>query len=100
MSQSGAVGCAAFSHLVDNRFKLQAVGRDTDSCQQVGLFLLIALMVFVFYNDIYRLFDPGRGMPYAFPCVTILPIQSWIECPRGVNQTFEFYLRFHCLPNV
>ncbi len=31
--------------------------------QQVGLFLLIALMVFVFYNDIYRLIDPGHGMP-------------------------------------
>ncbi len=31
--------------------------------QQVGLFLLILLMVFVFYNDIYRLVYPGRGMP-------------------------------------
>ncbi len=31
--------------------------------QQVGLFLLIVLMVFVFYNDIYRLVDPGHGMP-------------------------------------
>lgn len=31
--------------------------------QQVGLFLLLVLMVFVFYNDIYRLIDPGHGMP-------------------------------------
>jgi regulator of sigma E protease len=37
--------------------------RKREVAQQVGLFLLIALMVFVFYNDIYRLFDPGRGMP-------------------------------------
>jgi regulator of sigma E protease len=31
--------------------------------QQVGLFLLIVLMVFVFYNDIYRLVSPGKGFP-------------------------------------
>jgi regulator of sigma E protease len=31
--------------------------------QQVGLFLLILLMVFVFYNDIYRLVAPGQGLP-------------------------------------
>ncbi|MBW1979735.1 MAG: RIP metalloprotease RseP [Deltaproteobacteria bacterium] len=31
--------------------------------QQVGLFLLIALMVFVFYNDIYRLVYPGKALP-------------------------------------
>jgi regulator of sigma E protease len=31
--------------------------------QQVGLFLLILLMVFVFYNDIYRLVAPGQGFP-------------------------------------
>jgi regulator of sigma E protease len=31
--------------------------------QQVGLFLLIVLMVFVFYNDIYRLVTPGKGFP-------------------------------------
>jgi regulator of sigma E protease len=31
--------------------------------QQVGLFLLILLMVFVFYNDIYRLVVPGQGLP-------------------------------------
>jgi regulator of sigma E protease len=37
--------------------------RKREVAQQVGLFLLIALMVFVFYNDIYRLFDPSRGMP-------------------------------------
>lgn len=37
--------------------------RKREVAQHVGLFLLIALMVFVFYNDIYRLFDPGRGMP-------------------------------------
>jgi hypothetical protein len=27
------------------------------------LFLLILLMVFVFYNDIYRLVAPGQGLP-------------------------------------
>lgn len=37
--------------------------RKREVAQHVGLFLLIALMVFVFYNDIYRLFDPSRGMP-------------------------------------
>lgn len=37
--------------------------RKREMAQQVGLFLLILLMVFVFYNDIYRLFSPGRGMP-------------------------------------
>ena len=31
--------------------------------QQVGLFLLILLMVFVFYNDIYRLVYPGKAVP-------------------------------------
>jgi membrane-associated protease RseP (regulator of RpoE activity) len=31
--------------------------------QQVGLFLLIVLMVFVFYNDIYRLVAPRHGFP-------------------------------------
>lgn len=31
--------------------------------QQVGLFLLIVLMVFVFYNDIYRLISPGKAIP-------------------------------------
>jgi regulator of sigma E protease len=31
--------------------------------QQVGLFLLILLMVFVFYNDIYRLISPEKIMP-------------------------------------
>jgi regulator of sigma E protease len=34
-----------------------------EMAQQVGLFLLIALMAFVFYNDIYRLVYPGAGMP-------------------------------------
>ena len=34
-----------------------------EMAQQVGLFLLIVLMVFVFYNDIYRLVYPGAGMP-------------------------------------
>ena len=34
-----------------------------EMAQQVGLFLLIVLMAFVFYNDIYRLFYPGAGMP-------------------------------------
>ena len=37
--------------------------RKRELAQQVGLFLLIALMVFVFYNDIYRLFTPGQGFP-------------------------------------
>ena len=37
--------------------------RKRELAQQVGLFLLIMLMVFVFYNDIYRLVDPGHGMP-------------------------------------
>ena len=31
--------------------------------QQLGLFLLIVLMVFAFYNDIYRLIVPGYGLP-------------------------------------
>jgi regulator of sigma E protease len=34
-----------------------------EMAQQIGLFLLIALMVFVFYNDIYRLISPGSTMP-------------------------------------
>ena len=34
-----------------------------EMAQQVGLFLLIVLMAFVFYNDIYRLVYPGAGMP-------------------------------------
>ncbi|UCG14948.1 MAG: RIP metalloprotease RseP [Deltaproteobacteria bacterium] len=34
-----------------------------ETAQQVGLFLLIVLMVFVFYNDIYRLVYPGKPMP-------------------------------------
>jgi regulator of sigma E protease len=34
-----------------------------EMAQQVGLFLLIVLMAFVFYNDIYRLVYPGSGMP-------------------------------------
>jgi len=34
-----------------------------EMAQQVGLFLLIVLMVFVFYNDIYRLVYPGQGLP-------------------------------------
>ena len=34
-----------------------------EMAQQVGLFLLIALMAFVFYNDIYRLVYPGSGLP-------------------------------------
>jgi regulator of sigma E protease len=34
-----------------------------EMAQQVGLFLLIVLMVFVFYNDIYRLVYPGKAMP-------------------------------------
>ncbi len=37
--------------------------RKREMAQQVGLFLLIALMVFVFYNDIYRLLYPGRLTP-------------------------------------
>ena len=37
--------------------------RKRELAQQVGLFLIIALMVFVFYNDIYRLFTPGQGFP-------------------------------------
>ena len=37
--------------------------RKRELAQQVGLFLLIALMVFVFYNDIYRLVAPGQGLP-------------------------------------
>ena len=37
--------------------------RKRELAQQVGLFLLIALMVFVFYNDIYRLVTPGGAMP-------------------------------------
>jgi regulator of sigma E protease len=37
--------------------------RKRELAQQVGLFLLIALMVFVFYNDIYRLISPGQGLP-------------------------------------
>jgi regulator of sigma E protease len=37
--------------------------RKREMAQQVGLFLLIALMVFVFYNDIYRLLYPGRLPP-------------------------------------
>ena len=37
--------------------------RKREMAQQVGLFLLVALMVFVFYNDIYRLLYPGRFTP-------------------------------------
>jgi regulator of sigma E protease len=37
--------------------------RKRELAQQVGLFLLIVLMVFVFYNDIYRLVAPGQGLP-------------------------------------
>ena len=37
--------------------------RKREMAQQVGLFLLIALMVFVFYNDIYRLVSPGQPLP-------------------------------------
>jgi len=37
--------------------------RKRELAQQVGLFLLIALMVFVFYNDIYRLVAPGGAIP-------------------------------------
>ncbi|MFP3869606.1 MAG: RIP metalloprotease RseP [Syntrophobacteria bacterium] len=37
--------------------------RKREMAQQIGLFLLIALMVFVFYNDIYRLISPGRALP-------------------------------------
>jgi regulator of sigma E protease len=37
--------------------------RKREMAQQVGLFLLVALMVFVFYNDIYRLLYPGRLTP-------------------------------------
>jgi regulator of sigma E protease len=37
--------------------------RKREMAQQAGLFLLILLMVFVFYNDIYRLIYPGRFMP-------------------------------------
>jgi regulator of sigma E protease len=34
-----------------------------EMAQQVGLFLLIVLMAFVFYNDIYRLVAPGQALP-------------------------------------
>jgi regulator of sigma E protease len=37
--------------------------RKREMAQQAGLFLLILLMVFVFYNDIHRLIYPGRFMP-------------------------------------
>jgi regulator of sigma E protease len=37
--------------------------RKRELAQQVGLFLLIVLMVFVFYNDIYRLVYPGTAFP-------------------------------------
>jgi regulator of sigma E protease len=37
--------------------------RKREMAQQVGLFLLVVLMVFVFYNDIYRLVYPGQGLP-------------------------------------
>ncbi len=37
--------------------------RKRELAQQVGLFLLIVLMVFVFYNDIYRLVYPGSTFP-------------------------------------
>jgi regulator of sigma E protease len=37
--------------------------RKRELAQQVGLFLLIVLMVFVFYNDIYRLVAPGKAIP-------------------------------------
>ena len=37
--------------------------RKREMAQQAGLFLLILLMVFVFYNDIHRLLYPGRFTP-------------------------------------
>ena len=37
--------------------------RKREIAQQAGLFLLILLMVFAFYNDISRLLYPGRALP-------------------------------------
>jgi regulator of sigma E protease len=37
--------------------------RKMEMAQKVGLFVLILLMVFVFYNDIMRLLPKGQGIP-------------------------------------